>query len=62
MWNISDSMTIHGIWANTDTTLLKRSLWELYEDIQDRQIIVEFEEKEDMGKVRFHSAEDILHL
>lgn len=46
---------------NCDTsTLLKKSLWELYEDLKDREIIEEFEKKEKEGKVSFGTIEEII--
>ncbi len=40
--------------------LLKRSLFEMYENIVDRNEIEKFERKELAQKVSFHSAEEIL--
>lgn len=40
--------------------LLKRSIFELYENIIDGNEIEKFEKKESAQKVKFHSAEDIL--
>jgi hypothetical protein len=40
--------------------LLKRSLFEMYENIVDRSEIEKFEKKESAKKVKFHSAEEIL--
>lgn len=40
--------------------LLKRSLFELYENIIDGNEIEKFEKKESAKKAKFHSAEDIL--
>jgi len=46
---------------NCDTsTLLKKSLWELYEELKDREIIEEFEKNEKEGKVSFNTIEEIL--
>jgi len=46
---------------NCDTsTLLKKSLWELYESLKDREIIEEFEKSENSGKVSFSTMEEIL--
>ncbi len=42
------------------STLLKKSLWDLYEDIKDREIIEEFEKKEDKSKTEFLAIEDII--
>jgi hypothetical protein len=40
--------------------LLKRSLFELYENIADGKEIEKYERKESAKKVKFHSAEEIL--
>lgn len=40
--------------------LLKRSLFELYENIVDGKEIEKFERKESAKKVKFHSADEIL--
>ena len=46
---------------NCDTsTLLKKSLWELYEELKDREIIEEFEKSEKKGKVSFNTIDKIL--
>lgn len=46
---------------NCDTsTLLKKSLWELYEELKDREIIEEFEKNEKDGKVSFNTIEEII--
>lgn len=42
------------------STLIKKSLFELYESILDMEAIEQFEEKERKGKVAFTTAEDIL--
>ena len=42
------------------STLIKRSLRELYEHMLDVEIIETFEEKEKKGKVSFVTAEDVL--
>ncbi len=45
---------------NCDTsTLLKKSLMDMYEDIRDKEIIEKFEKKESKGKTKFVSFEDI---
>lgn len=46
---------------NCDTsTLVKKSLYELYEDLKDKELIEEFEEREKDKKIHFNTAEDIL--
>jgi uncharacterized protein DUF6290 len=42
------------------STLLKKSLLEMYEDIEDKIIIEEFEKKEDKRKSKFSTYEDII--
>ena len=43
------------------STLIKKSLFELYENVLDLNEIKKFEAKEKEGKVSFSSAEDILN-
>lgn len=43
------------------STLIKKSLFELYENVIDLNEIKKFEAKEKKGKVSFSSAEDILN-
>ena len=46
---------------NCDSSnLLKKSLWDLYEEIKDREIIEEFEDKEKVLKTELIGIEDIL--
>ena len=42
------------------STLIKRSLRELYENMLDMEIIETFEKNEKKGKVSFVTAEDVL--
>lgn len=42
------------------STLIKKSLFELYENMVDMEAIEKFEGKERKGKVSFTTAEDIL--
>ncbi len=42
------------------SSLLKVSLWDLYEEIKDKEIIEEFEEKEKSSKTDFVKIEDII--
>ena len=42
------------------SALIKRSLYELYENILDLDFIEEFEKREKEGKTSFVTAEDIL--
>jgi len=43
------------------STLIKKSLFEMYENVLDLDEIKKFEAKEKRGKVSFSSAEDILN-
>jgi len=43
------------------STLLKKSLYEMYEDIQDKKIIEEFEKKEKEGNSKFLKLEDLFN-
>jgi predicted DNA-binding protein len=43
------------------STLIKKSLYELYENMVDMDIIEKFEERERKGKVSFVTAEDIFN-
>jgi hypothetical protein len=42
------------------STLIKKSLWELYEDIRDREIIEDFEKKETASQTGFIQITEIL--
>ncbi len=42
------------------SSLIKKSLYELYETVVDLEIIKNFKEKQKQGKVSFVTAEDIL--
>lgn len=42
------------------SSLLKVSLWDLYEEIKDKEIIEEFEKKEKTSKANFIKIEDII--
>jgi predicted DNA-binding protein len=42
------------------STLLKKSLFELYEDMKDKEIIEDFENKLKKSKSKFITADDIL--
>ncbi len=42
------------------STLIKKSLWELYEDIRDREIIEDFEKRETASKTGFVQITEIL--
>lgn len=39
---------------------MKRSLWELYEELKDREIIEEFEKDERDKKAGFYTVDEIL--
>jgi len=42
------------------STLIKRSLLDLYENMRDMEIIETYEKKEAKGKAKFVTADDIL--
>jgi hypothetical protein len=42
------------------STLLKKSLWDLYEDIKDTEIINDFEKREKGSKTKFITIEKLL--
>ncbi len=42
------------------STLIKKSLIDLYENVQDLDVIKKFEAKEKKGKVTFSSADNII--
>lgn len=42
------------------STLIKRSLLDLYENMRDMEVIETYESKEKKGKVSFVTADDIL--
>ena len=42
------------------STLIKKSLYELYENVVDLDFIEQFEEKEKKGKISFVTANEIL--
>ena len=44
------------------SSLIKYSLKELYEDIVDRDVINDYEKRENEGKVSFVSADDVKKL
>ncbi len=43
------------------SSLIKKSLFELYQDIKDREIIEKFEKKEKSGKTKFSTIEELVH-
>jgi len=49
-----------GYYEEDKTSLIKRSLKELYEDIVDRQVIDDYENREKADSVSFVSAADAL--
>ena len=42
------------------SSLIKKALWELYEDAKDREIVEEFEAREAAGEIELTSIEDLL--
>ncbi len=41
------------------STLIKKALWEMYEDVKDKEIIDRFEKKEDAGNTSFSTIDDL---
>ncbi|MBN2544990.1 MAG: hypothetical protein JXB50_04270 [Spirochaetes bacterium] len=42
------------------STLVKKSLYELYEDLKDKEIIEKFEDEENNKKIHFNTIDNIL--
>ncbi|MCX7727007.1 MAG: DUF6290 family protein [Chitinispirillaceae bacterium] len=42
------------------STILKRALFEMYEDIKDKEIVEEYEKEEKQKKIKFKKIEEIL--
>ena len=42
------------------SSLLKKTLWDLYEEIKDKDIVDEFENREKASKTKFVKIDDIL--
>ncbi len=42
------------------STLIKKALWEMYEDIKDKEIVNRFEKEEDSGNTSFSTITDLL--
>ena len=42
------------------STLLKKSLWDLYEDIKDKEIVEDFERRERGLKTKFVGIDELL--
>ena len=42
------------------SSLLKKSLWELYEELKDKEIIEDFEKNEEKGNIKFNTINNIL--
>ena len=42
------------------SSLLKKSLWELYEELKDKEIIEEFEKNEEKSNIKFNSIDNII--
>ena len=51
---------LSGYFDIDKSTLIKKSIYELFENVIDLETIKKFEEKEGKGKVSFSTAEDIL--
>jgi hypothetical protein len=44
------------------STLIKKSVMDAYEDLVDRQVIADFEKVDLKGKAKFHSLEQIIGI
>ncbi|KKL29015.1 hypothetical protein LCGC14_2369380 [marine sediment metagenome] len=42
------------------STLIKKALWEMYEDIKDKEMVNRFEKEEDAGNTSFSAITDLL--
>ena len=42
------------------SAVMKKALWELYEDVQDKAVIEAFEVREDAGDTTFAPIDDLL--
>lgn len=42
------------------SAVIKKALWELYEDVQDKAVIEGFEVREEAGETRFESIDDLI--
>ncbi|MDA3947910.1 MAG: DUF6290 family protein [Spirochaeta sp.] len=42
------------------SAVIKKALWDLYEEMQDRAVIEGFEVREDAGEVSFASIDDLI--
>lgn len=42
------------------SALIKKSLWDLYEDISDKEAILEFEKKSKNNRIEFLTIDDLL--
>ncbi|MCA1755610.1 MAG: DUF6290 family protein [Spirochaeta sp.] len=42
------------------SSVIKKALWELYEDLNDRRIVEEFEIREAGGAVEFGTIDDLI--
>jgi hypothetical protein len=51
---------LSSYYGEDKTSLIKRSLKELYEDIVDRKVIADYENREMAGTVSFVTADDVL--
>jgi hypothetical protein len=51
---------LKNIYHYDASTLIKKALWEMYEDIKDKEIVNGFEKKEDAGNTSFSTITDLL--
>jgi hypothetical protein len=62
-FNEKESRILRKLSAELDmdqSTLIKKSVMDAYEDLLDRQVIVDFEKTESKKKNKFHSFEQII--
>ena len=51
---------LKGVYHSDASSVIKKALWELYEDLRDREIVEEFEVREAAGAVEFGSIDDLV--
>ncbi|MDA3951110.1 MAG: DUF6290 family protein [Spirochaeta sp.] len=52
--------TLTGAFHMDTSAVIKKALWELYEDVQDKAVIEAFEVREDAGDTGFGAIDDVL--
>jgi len=51
---------LKGYYNCDSSTIIRRSMIDMYEDIKDKEIIDEFEKEENEGEISFKTYDDIL--